>query len=523
MKSWLENPQKPKIGQNIKYDSHIFFKYGISLDGILHDTMIQSYVFESHKKHDLNSLALRWLNYKTITYEQICGQGSKKLNFKEVDIYEATEYAAEDAFVTFALNKVIYNKLKKSSKLSYIYHEIELPVLKVLVKIERNGVLINSQLLSKQSYDLANRSAELEKKAYELAGNSFNLNSPKQLGEILFQKLQLPIVKKTPSGAPSTDEAVLQKLSENFPLPKLLLNYRSLVKLKSTYTDKLPKMINLKTGRVHTNFSQANTVTGRLSSNDPNLQNIPIRNSDGRRIREAFIAPSKKLIISADYSQIELRIMAHLSGDQCMLEAFSLGDDIHRITASEIFGINVKEVSNEQRRHAKVINFGLMYGMSAYGLANNLNIDNNAAKNYIQNYFSRFSGVKSFMDDIRMQAKELGYVETLFGRRLWIPEINSNNVQKRNAAERAAINAPMQGTAADLIKLAMVSVQNWIDLSKVNSKIIMQVHDELVLEVKEDDSELVKQNLPKLMENVAKLKVPLIADVGLGNNWEKAH
>ena len=523
LKPWLENPSKPKLGQNLKYDSHIFANYGIQVTGIKHDTLLESYVFESHRTHDMDSLAARHLDRKTITYTEVCGKGASQIGFNEVAIDRATEYAAEDADVTLALHHAMWPQIEHDDKLRFIYEKIEVPTSVVLQKIERNGVLIDSERLAQQSNDLGKRMLEIEQQAYDLAGQPFNLNSPKQLGEILFGKLELPPVKKTASGAPSTDEEVLQKLAEDYPLPKVLLDYRGLAKLKSTYTDKLPKMVNPDTGRVHTNYAQAVAVTGRLASNDPNLQNIPIRTAEGRRIREAFVAPEGSVIVSADYSQIELRIMAHISEDENMLKAFADGEDIHRATAAEIFGIAPDKVESEQRRYAKVINFGLIYGMSAFGLAGNLGIERSAAQMYIDKYFQRFSGVKRYMDETRMQAKARGYVETVFGRRLWLPEINSPNGPRRQGAERAAINAPMQGTAADLIKLAMIAVQGWLESEKLDTRMIMQVHDELVLEVPQQELERVREKLPELMKNVAELKVPLLAEVGIGKNWDEAH
>ncbi|WP_317202643.1 DNA polymerase I [Janthinobacterium sp.] len=523
LKPWLEDASKPKLGQNLKYDSHIFANHGVTLRGIAHDTLLESYVFESHKTHDMDSLALRHLNHQTIAFADVCGKGAKQICFDQVELERATEYAAEDADVTLRLHQAMWGHVEGDAKLTTIYRTIEMPTAVVLQKIERNGVLIDAALLGVQSQELGARILELEQKAYELAGQPFNLGSPKQLGEIFFDKLKLPVVKKTPTGAPSTDEEVLQKLAEDYPLPKVLLEYRGMAKLKSTYTDKLPKMINAGTGRVHTNYAQAVAVTGRLASNDPNLQNIPIRSKEGRRIREAFIAPPGSVIVSADYSQIELRIMAHISGDAAMLRAFAEGVDIHRATAAEIFGVPADEVQGEQRRYAKVINFGLIYGMSAFGLAGNLGVDRAAAQNYIDRYFARFSGVKQYMDETRLQAKARGYVETVFGRRLWLPEINSPNGPRRQGAERAAINAPMQGTAADLIKLAMIAVQGWLEADGLQTKMIMQVHDELVLEVPEAELALVRVKLPELMAGVAQLKVPLTAEVGIGKNWDEAH
>ncbi|MDY7576077.1 DNA polymerase I [Actimicrobium sp. CCI2.3] len=523
MQAWLEDPSKPKVGQNLKYDSHIFANHGITLRGIAHDTMLQSYVFESHRSHDMDSLALRHLGRTTITFQEVCGKGASQICFDQVDITRATEYAAEDADITLQLHQAMLPQVTSDEGLLFVYEKIEVPTAVVLQKIERNGVLIDTGILQIQSHELGKRMLEIETSAYELAGQPFNLNSPKQIGEIFFEKLQLPVVKKTPSGAPSTDEEVLAKLAEDYPLPKVLLEYRSLSKLKSTYTDKLPKMIDPTTGRVHTNYAQTVAVTGRLASNEPNLQNIPIRTAEGRRIREAFVAPAGSVIVSADYSQIELRIMAHLSGDANMLRAFADGIDIHRATAAEIFSTSAADVTTEQRRYAKVINFGLIYGMSAFGLAGNLGIERGAAQSYIDKYFARFSGVKQFMDETRLKAKAHGYVETVFGRRLWLPEINSPNGPRRQGAERAAINAPMQGTAADLIKLSMVAVQSWLETDGLKSLMVMQVHDELVLEVPQDELELVRVKLPALMAGVADLKVPLTAEVGIGKNWDEAH
>ncbi len=523
LKPWLEDAGKPKVGQHLKYDSHVFANHRVTLRGIAHDTLLQSYVLESHRTHDMDSLALRWLERKTITYQDVCGKGASQIGFDEVGIEQASDYAAEDADVTLQLHRRLWPRVEANAGLRYIYQTVELPTAQVLQRVERNGVLIDTGLLAAQSHELGAKLVALETQAHALAGQPFNLNSPKQIGEIFFDKLKLPVVKKTASGAPSTDEEVLQKLAEDYPLPKLLLEYRGMAKLKSTYTDKLPKMVNPDTGRVHTTYGQATAVTGRLASNDPNLQNIPVRTAEGRRIREAFIAPPGRSIVSADYSQIELRIMAHLSEDPGMLRAFASGEDIHRATAAEIFGVSLAEVNSEQRRAAKVINFGLMYGMSAFGLAGNLGVERSAAQMYMDKYFTRFAGVKRFMDDIRLQAKSHGFVETVFGRRLWLPEINSPNGPRRQAAERAAINAPMQGTAADLIKLAMVAVQDWLDREGLQTLMVMQVHDELVLEVPDAELAQVKERLPQLMAGVAQLKVPLVADVGAGANWEVAH
>lgn len=519
----LENPAIKKVGQNLKYDMHVLANHGIHLQGIAHDTLLQSYVLESHRTHGMDDLAMRHLGVQTIPFEQVAGKGAKQVGFNQVTVEVASEYAAEDADITLQLHQALYPHVQKDSKLDFIYSQIEMPSMTCLFTMERNGVLIDSDMLNRQSNEIGMKLMALESQAYALAGQPFNLGSPKQLQEILFGKLGIKPTKKTPSGAPSTDEDVLQELALDYPLPKVLLEYRGLAKLKSTYTDKLPKMINPQTGRVHTSYNQAVAITGRLASSDPNLQNIPVRTAEGRRIREAFIAPAGAHIVSADYSQIELRIMAHLSQDAGMLNAFANNEDIHRATAAEIFGVDKASVDNEQRRYAKVINFGLIYGMSAFGLAQNLNIERGAAANYIERYFARYPGVKAYMENTRALAKQQGYVETYFGRRLWVPEINSVNVQRRNGAERAAINAPMQGTAADLIKLAMIAVQNWLVNERLQSTLIMQVHDELVLEVVDAELELVKQTLPKLMQGVAQLSVPLLAEVGVGGNWEGAH
>ncbi|MGP8472051.1 DNA polymerase I [Burkholderia sp. PR2] len=523
LKPWLESADRKKVGQHLKYDAQVLANYDIALNGIEHDTMLESYVLESHRTHDMDSLALRHLGVKTIKYEDVAGKGAKQIGFDEVALEQAAAYAAEDADITLQLHHALYPQVAREPGLERVYREIEMPVSLVLRKMERTGVLIDDALLQAQSSEIATRLIELEGQAYELAGGEFNLGSPKQIGQIFFEKLQLPVVKKTPSGAPSTDEEVLQKLAEDYPLPKLLLEHRGLSKLKSTYTDKLPRMVNPATGRVHTNYAQAVAVTGRLASNDPNLQNIPVRTAEGRRIREAFIASPGHRIVSADYSQIELRIMAHISGDASLLRAFSQGEDIHRATAAEVFGVTPLEVNSDQRRIAKVINFGLIYGMSAFGLASNLGITRDAAKLYIDRYFARYPGVAQYMEDTRAAAKEKGYVETVFGRRLWLPEINGGNGPRRQAAERAAINAPMQGTAADLIKLSMIAVDDWLTRDHLASRMIMQVHDELVLEVPDDELSLVREKLPEMMCGVAKLKVPLVAEVGAGANWEEAH
>ena len=528
LRPWLESEQHKKVGQHLKYDQHVLQNHGITLRGIAHDTLLQSYVLEAHKNHNMDSLAQRHLNETTLTYEEVAGKGVAQIGFAEVSLEQATAYAAEDADITLRLHQTLWPRLEHEPKLRFVYESIELPSALVLQRMERQGVLIDSALLQQQSHELGKRLLELEQQAYTKAGQTFNLNSPKQIGELLFQQLGLPVVKKTASGAPSTDEEVLQKLAENYPLPKLLLEHRSLAKLKSTYTDKLPRMVNRHTGRVHTHYAQAVAVTGRLASNEPNLQNIPVRTAEGRRIREAFIAAPGHVLLSADYSQIELRIMAHISGDASLTRAFAEGQDVHRATAAEIFGITPLEVSSEQRRYAKVINFGLIYGMSAYGLAANLGIERDAAKLYIDRYFQRYPGVARYMEETRHLAKKQGYVETVFGRRLWLAEINSPNGPRRQAAERAAINAPMQGTAADLIKLSMIAVDAWLQQQSFYSRLIMQVHDELVLEVPETELELVRQQVPILMSQAASqaghaMSVPLLAEVGVGANWEAAH
>ncbi|GLU32232.1 DNA polymerase I [Trinickia caryophylli] len=523
LKPWLESHDKKKLGQHLKYDEQVLANYGIALNGIEHDTLLESYVLESHRTHDMDSLAMRHLGVKTIKYEEVAGKGAQQIGFDEVPLETAAEYAAEDADITFQLHTALYPQVEAEPGLLHVYRDIEIPTSRVLRKMERNGVLIDSERLRQQSNEIASRLIQLEAEAYTLAGGEFNLGSPKQIGQIFFERLQLPVVKKTPSGAPSTDEEVLQKLAEDYPLPKLLLEHRGLSKLKSTYTDKLPRMVNPDTGRVHTNYAQAVAVTGRLASNDPNLQNIPVRTAEGRRIREAFIAPPGSKIVSADYSQIELRIMAHISGDESLLRAFSQGEDIHRATAAEVFGVTPLEVTSDQRRIAKVINFGLIYGMSSFGLASNLGITRDAAKLYIDRYFARYPGVARYMDDTRASARQKGYVETVFGRRLWLPEINGGNGPRRQAAERAAINAPMQGTAADLIKMSMIAVQDWLERERAASLMIMQVHDELVLEVPDSELPTVREKLPQLMCDVAELKVPLVAEVGVGTNWEEAH
>jgi DNA polymerase-1 len=523
LKPWLSTVNRKKVLQNAKYDQHIFANHGITLAGIEHDTMLQSYVIESDKGHDLGQLCSRHLGLATIAYEDLCGKGAKQITFDQVDIERAATYAAEDSDVTLRVHNVLHPQFADEPGLSRIYHDIEMPARQVIWQIERNGILIDSDILARQSHEMGQKIMALEAQAYELAGQPFNLASPKQLGEILFDKLQLPVKKKTPSGGPSTDEEVLSELALDYPLPKLLLEHRSLSKLKGTYTDKLPRMVNPQTGRVHTHFSQASVVTGRLASTDPNLQNIPVRSEEGRKIRTAFIAPPDSSIVSADYSQIELRIMAHLSSDERLLDAFAHGEDVHRATAGEIFGVTPLEVGPDQRRVAKSINFGLIYGMSAFGLARQLGLERSAAQTYIDRYFARYPGVAAYMEEARETARQKGYVETAFGRRLWFPEIRSSNGNRRQGAERAAINAPMQGTAADLIKLAMIAVQNWLEKSGLKSKLVLQVHDELLLEAPDDELMEIRTHLPRLMSQVAELKVPLVVEVGVGPNWEAAH
>ena len=527
LKPWLEAPNHAKIGQNLKYDEHVFANHGIRLAGVVHDTLLQSYVLEAGKEgvrgHDLGQLALRHLGLATISFEDLCGKGASQIGFNQVAIEQAAEYGAEDADLCLRLHQQMYPQISANSGLTRIYEEIEIPVREILYRMERTGVLIDADLLAQQSSELGKRLIELEGQAHEAAGQPFNVNSPKQLAEILFTKLGLPVKKKTPSGTPSTDEEVLSELALDYPLPKLLLESRQLAKLKGAYTDKLPKMINPQTGRVHTSYAQAVAVTGRLASSDPNLQNIPVRNAEGRRIRSAFIAPPGAHIVSADYSQIELRIMAHLSEDERLLDAFAQGEDVHRATAAEIFGVTPIEVGADQRRVAKVINFGLIYGMSAFGLARQLDLERSAAQAYIERYFARYPGVARYMESTRNAAKINGYVETVFGRRLWLPEIRAAQVGRRQGAERAAINAPMQGTAADLIKLAMIAVQGWLDREQLKTKLVMQVHDELILEVPDDELARVRAELPPHMTQVAKLRVPLAVEVGVGANWDEAH
>ncbi|MBS9818425.1 DNA polymerase I [Vibrio alginolyticus] len=525
LKPILEDAAKAKVGQNLKYDASVLARYDIELKGIKHDTMLESYIYNSvGGKHDMDSLALRFLQHSCISFEQIAGKGKNQLTFNQIELEQASPYAAEDADVTLRLHNRLFANIEQDESLKTVYEEIEMPLVPVLSRIERTGVFIDEMKLSAQSVEITARLDELEKKAYEIAEQEFNMNSPKQLQAILFEKMGLPVVKKTPSGTPSTNEEVLQELALDYPLPKLILEYRGLAKLKSTYTDKLPKMINPSTGRVHTSYHQAVTATGRLSSTDPNLQNIPIRNEAGRRIRQAFVAPSGHKILAVDYSQIELRIMAHLSGDQALLDAFRDGKDIHAATAAEIMGVSIEDVSSEQRRRAKAVNFGLIYGMSAFGLAKQLGIPRGEAQAYMDTYFERYPGVMQYMEDTRSTAADKGYVETIFGRRLHLPEIKSRNGMRRKAAERAAINAPMQGTAADIIKKAMLLVDQWIqEEGNGRVKLLMQVHDELVFEVEESSLSEIESKVQKLMESAAELKVPLVAEEGHGDNWDQAH
>ena len=523
LKPWLESANHLKLGQNLKYDIHIFANYGITLKGVAFDTLLESYVLESHMPHNMDNLAERHLGLKTIRYEEVCGKGAHQIGFDQVDLQTATNYAAEDADITLRLHLELWPQIQENPGLRYIYEQVEMPAMRVLSIMERNGIRIDSDLLAKQGQQVGKRLLELESEIHQLAGQPFNIQSPKQIGEILFGQLELPVIKKTPSGAPSTDEEVLQKLAEDYPLPARILDYRSLAKLMSTYIEKLPRMADPKTGRIHTNFSQATAVTGRLASSDPNLQNIPVRTEEGRRIREAFIPAEGCKLLSADYSQIELRIMAHIAEDENLMEAFRTGKDVHQATAAEIFGVPLNDVNSEQRRYAKVINFGLIYGMSAFGLAGNLGIERSAAQNYIAKYFDRYPGVAQYMERTRLEARQNGYVETVFGRRLWLPEIKGSNGPRRQGAERAAINAPMQGTAADLIKLAMIACQDWLEKERLQTKMLLQVHDELVFDVPLDELALLQAKLPDLMCKVATLKVPLVVSIGIGDNWEEAH
>ena len=524
LKPLLEDANKAKLGQNLKYDAHVLANHGIHLRGIAHDTMLQSYVLNSTAtRHNMDDLAKHYLGVDTIHYEDVAGKGAKQIGFQEVAIETAAEYACEDADITLRLHQTLSQQLQQQASLWALYQDIEMPLVDVLTRIEANGVLIDSAMLDQQSLELANRMVGIEQQAHDLAGSAFNLSSPKQIQEILFERQNLPILKKTPKGQPSTDESVLQELALDYPLPKLIIDHRSMSKLKSTYTDKLPQQVNNKTGRVHTSYHQAVAATGRLSSSDPNLQNIPIRSEEGRKIRQAFIAAPGYKIVAADYSQIELRIMAHLSGDAGLLAAFSQGVDVHSATAAEVFDVPLDSVTNDLRRSAKAINFGLIYGMSAFGLAKQLGLPRDKAQAYINLYFERYPGVKQYMDDIREQAKQNGYVETLFGRRLYLPDINARNAAQRQYAERTAINAPMQGTAADIIKLAMLACDQWLNDSGVDAKMIMQVHDELVFEVAESQLESCMTKIREIMSNAAELHVPLLVEVGVGENWDEAH
>ena len=524
LRAWLEDPAKEKVGHHLKYDAHVLARYGIDLGGMAYDSMLESYVLNSvATRHDMDSTARFYLGRETIHYEDVAGKGSKQLTFNQVDLETAAPYAAEDADITLQLHEKLWAELGKIESLKKIYTEIEQPLVPVLLAMEETGVLIDKQMLADQSHELTGRMAELEKQAHELAGGPFNLGSPKQLQQILFEQQELPVIRKTPKGQPSTAEDVLAELANDYELPRVIIDYRGVSKLKSTYTDKLPLQISKNTGRVHTSYHQAVAATGRLSSTDPNLQNIPIRTPEGRRIRRAFIAPRGHVLLAADYSQIELRIMAHLSGDEGLQSAFAAGQDIHRATAAEVFDTEFYDVSDDQRRSAKAVNFGLMYGMSAFGLARQLNVPRGQAQEYIDLYFERYPGVKAFMDDIRDKAKKQGFVETVFGRRLYLPEIDSRNPQRRQYAERTAINAPMQGTAADIIKRAMITVQDWLLSSKPGARMIMQVHDELVFEVEKDAVNTVRDKVVALMEDAADLDVALKVDAGAGKNWDEAH
>jgi DNA polymerase-1 len=524
LKPILENHQIKKIGHHLKFDAHIFARYDIFLQGIEFDSMLESYVLNSvASRHDMNSVAKFYLNRDTIKFEEIAGKGVKQLTFNDIDIDTATKYAAEDADITLCLHNYLWRELNKEQSLKVLYEKIEKPLISILFEIEENGVLVDSEMLKEQSNQLSVALSEIEKQAFAIAETEFNLGSPKQLQEILYKKLEIPIIKKTPKGQPSTAEDVLQELSHEHKLPKIILEHRSLSKLRSTYTEKLPQQISHRTGRIHTSYHQAVTATGRLSSSNPNLQNIPIRTKEGRRIREAFIAPENNSILAADYSQIELRIMAHLSNDQALMDAFSTGQDIHRSTAAEVLDIHTEKVTSEQRRWAKAINFGLIYGMSAFGLAKQLGIPRYQAQEYIDLYFKNYPQVQSFMDETKEKARKHGHIETIYGRRLYLPDINSKNGLRRKYAERSAINAPMQGSAADIIKLAMIDVSNWLKSENAPARIIMQVHDELVLEVQSDVISDIRSKIVEIMESTVSLKVPLIVDVGVGKNWDEAH
>ncbi|WP_018954685.1 DNA polymerase I [Thioalkalivibrio sulfidiphilus] len=524
LKPLLESDKHKKLGHHLKYDRNVLLNHGIELNGIEHDTMLESYVLNSTaSRHDMDSLAQKYLDYRTTHYEEVAGKGAKQIPFSQVRIEDAAPYAAEDADITLRLHEHLWPQLSAAEGQCRVYREIEMPLVPVLSRMERTGVKVDAERLFAQSHELAERMGQIEREAHEVAGGAFNLGSPKQIQEILFERLKLPVLRKTPKGQPSTAEDVLEQLALDYPLPRLILEHRSLSKLKSTYTDKLPERIDPGTGRVHTSYHQAVASTGRLSSSDPNLQNIPIRTEEGRRIRQAFVAPEGRRLVAADYSQIELRIMAHLSGDAGLLRAFAEGQDIHRATAAEVFGVGLEQVSGEQRRAAKAINFGLIYGMSAFGLARQLGIERGDAQDYVDRYFARYPGVKDYMESTREQARELGYVETLFGRRLYLPDINARNGQIRAQAERVAINAPMQGTAADIIKRAMIQVDRWIRESRIPAVMILQVHDELVLEVDEDAVEAVREQLCARMSQAAELKVPLVVEAGVGENWDDAH
>jgi len=524
LKPLLENTQAKIIGQHIKYDMNVLTRYGIQLNGIAFDTMLESYVLNSTaSRHDMDSLALKYLGHKTIHFEDIAGKGAKQLTFNQIDLEQASPYAAEDADITLRLHQTLWDKLKKEAQPRKVFEEIERPLITVLSEMECNGVLVDVDMLHKQSVELTDKMGDIQKQAFELAGEEFNLGSPKQLQAILFEKMQLPVLKKTPKGQASTAEEVLQELAEDYPLPKLILEYRSMNKLKNTYTDRLPEQVDPDTGRVHTSYHQAVAATGRLSSSGPNLQNIPVRSAEGRRIRQAFIAPVGYEVVAADYSQIELRIMAHLSGDEGLLNAFAEGVDVHRATAAEVFGVERDDVSSDQRRSAKAINFGLIYGMSAFGLAKQLGVERHVAQEYVDLYFDRYQGVKKYMDETRERARDQGYVETVFGRRLYLPDIKSRNAQVRQYAERTAINAPMQGTAADIIKRAMISVHDWMNRQQPDMKMIMQVHDELVFEMNNKQTDKLIAEVEQHMGNAASLSVPLVVDVGRGKNWDEAH
>ena len=520
----LENPDRAKLGQNLKYDANVLINHGIELRGIAHDTMLQSYVFNSTAtKHNMDDLAKEYLGIETIHYEDVAGKGAKQISFQEVPLEQAAPYAAEDADITLRLHRKLWPMLQEKGRLKTLYLDIEVPLISVLSRIERNGVLLDTEMLAQQSLELANQICAIEMQAHDVAGQVFNLGSPKQIQTILYDQLNLPVLKKTPKGQPSTAESVLQELALDYPLPKLILDFRGMSKLKSTYTDKLPQQVNDNTGRVHTSYHQAVTATGRLSSSDPNLQNIPIRSDEGRKIRKAFIAPEGYKILAADYSQIELRIMAHLSADEGLLTAFAAGEDVHRATAAEVFDVAPDQVTADLRRSAKAINFGLIYGMSAFGLGQQLGLSRSQAQSYIDLYFARYPGVKNYMDNIRETAKQKGYVETLFGRRLYLPEINSRNAARRQYAERTAINAPMQGTAADIIKKAMIAADAWLQKDKPDVKMIMQVHDELVFEISESAVESCTESIRQIMCSAAILDIPLTVDIGVGNNWDEAH